>query len=63
METTDRDRLLDYLPLLAYMGFWLQGALIPALLIGELKLILLGFITAPALAALGIAGYKIGKRN
>ena len=53
------NRRLDYYPILAYFGFWLQGALIGALITGEPKLIMLGLVTVPALLALLIAVIKI----
>ena len=56
------DQALDYFPLLAYLGFWVQGALIPSIMTGEVKLMLLGFVTTPALVCLALAALRI-RRN
>jgi uncharacterized membrane protein len=63
MERSGFDRVLDYFPMLAYGGFWLQGAFIGALLTGEPRLMKLGFVTAPAIMAMLLAIVKINKRH
>ena len=63
MSSSRRDRLLDYFPILAYFGFWLQGAALAALLTRDSRLIALGLVTAPALAAMILAVIKIRKRR
>jgi sulfite exporter TauE/SafE len=63
MNREKRRRLLDYFPLLAYLGFWLQGAALGALLTRDPRLIALGLVTLPALLALGLAAREIRKRQ
>ncbi len=57
------DKYLDYFPIIAYFGFWLQGAAIGALMTGEPKLIALGVVTTPAMAAMVYAAYKIRQKE
>lgn len=59
MKNSKKDKLIDYFPIAAYFGFWAQGALIGAILTGEPKLMALGIVTTPAVAAMIIAGVKI----
>ncbi len=63
MERSRVDGLLDYLPILAYFGFWLQGALIGSIVTREPKLIALGFVTAPAIIAMLLAVVKIRRQS
>ncbi len=51
----NRDRWIDRLPMLAFLGYWLYAGLLAALLTGERKLVLLGLITLPVLAAMAAA--------
>jgi hypothetical protein len=62
-KESQRDKLIDYFPLLAYFGFWLQGAAISSIITGDYKLMLLGLVTLPALAALGLAARKIARHG
>ncbi len=57
------DKILDYFPILAYFGFWLQGAAIGAIITGDPRLMKLGFVTIPAIAAMFLAIFKIHKRH
>ncbi|OGP61133.1 MAG: hypothetical protein A2V67_09095 [Deltaproteobacteria bacterium RBG_13_61_14] len=59
METSRWDQVLDYFPILAYFGFWLQGAVLGAILTGEPRLMKLGFVTAPAILAMLLAVVRI----
>ena len=63
MDQEKFDRLLDYFPLLAYFGFWLQGAAISSVFTGEPRLMALGLITLPALAAMAWAALRIRARK
>ena len=63
MERSRFDRALDYFPILAYAGFWLQGAALSALITGDLRLIALGLITLPALFAMALAILRIRVRH
>lgn len=62
MKNSRFDRALDYFPLLAYFGFWFQGAALGALLTRDPRLIAFGLITLPALIALTAAAVKIRRR-
>jgi sulfite exporter TauE/SafE len=57
------DRWVDYLPLLALLGFWLQAAVVGSLLSNDLRLVALGVVTLPALAALGLAAREVRRRH
>ena len=59
MDKEKFDKLLDYFPVIAYFGFWLQGAAISSVVTGEPRLMALGFITAPAIVAMAFAAHKI----
>jgi sulfite exporter TauE/SafE len=61
MKDQRPNRLLDYFPCLAYLGFWFQGALLGSIVTGEPKLMALGIVTLPALLALALAARKIRK--
>lgn len=50
-----KDRWVDYLPMLSFLGYWLYAGLLAALTTGERKLVLLGLITLPVLAAMAEA--------
>ncbi len=50
-----KERWIDCLPMVAFLGYWLYAGLLAALLTGERKLVLLGLITLPVLAAMGEA--------
>ena len=63
MDKQKFDRLLDYFPIIAYFGFWLQGAAISSIFTGEPRLMALGFVTAPAIAAMIWAAFKIRRRH
>lgn len=63
MEDSRFSRLLDYFPLIAYGGFWLQGALISSIFTGEPKLMALGLVTLPAIVAMLLAVARIRKRH
>ena len=63
MDKDKFDRLLDYFPLLAYFGFWLQGAAISSIFTGEPRLMGLGLVTLPAIAAMLYAAKKIARRH
>jgi predicted branched-subunit amino acid permease len=63
MSSSRLNPVLDYFPLLAYLGFWLQGAAIGAVITGDPRLIKLGLVTIPALLALLAAFIKIRRRH
>ena len=63
MESTRFDKLLDFSPLLAYFGFWLQGALLPSFMTEEPRLVWLGIVTLPAIIALILAALRIRRRH
>lgn len=63
MNSSRFDRLLDYFPLLAYLGFWLQGAALSAVITGDPRLMKLGVVTLPALLALLAAFLKLRCRH
>ncbi|HUT55769.1 MAG TPA: hypothetical protein VM658_20430 [bacterium] len=60
---TRADKRLDYYPILAYAGFWLQGAAVAALLTRDPRLIALGLVTIPAVAAMAVAAVRIRRRG
>jgi uncharacterized membrane protein len=62
-ELNRSGRMLDYFPILAYAGFWLQGAALAALITREPRLIALGVVTIPAVAALALAALRIRRRQ
>jgi len=43
------------LPMLAFLGYWLYAGLLAALATGDRRLVLLGLITLPVLAAMAEA--------
>ncbi len=55
------ERALDYFPIIAFFGFWLQGAAVSSLITGDPRLMALGVITVPAIAAMIVAVIKIRK--
>lgn len=59
MKPSRWNQALDYFPILAYFGFWLQGAALGAILTGDPRLLKLGFVTAPAILAMLLAAVKI----
>lgn len=63
MESTRFEKFLDYLPLLAYFSFWIQGAFLPSFMTEEPRLVWLGVVTLPALIALILAAMRIRRRN
>ncbi|UCD85277.1 MAG: hypothetical protein JSU92_03540 [Deltaproteobacteria bacterium] len=63
MEPSRFDKILDYFPILAYFFFWLQGAAIGAIITGDPRLMKLGFVTLPAIAAMILAVFRIRKRH
>jgi len=63
MDEKRFDKLLDYFPLLAYFGFWLQGAAISSVITGDPRLMALGVVTLPALAAMVAAAVRIRRRH
>lgn len=48
----EKDRWIDRLPMLAFLGYWLYAGLLAAVLTGDRRLTLLGLITLPVLAAM-----------
>jgi len=50
-----KDGWIDYLPMAAFLGYWLYAGLLAALATGDRRLLLLGLITLPALAAMAAA--------
>jgi hypothetical protein len=62
MKRPGWDRLIDYLPIAAYLGYWFFGAFIGALVIGELRYVMLGLVTLPAVAAMVAAALKSNRR-
>ena len=60
---TRSDKMLDYFPILAYAGFWLQGAALAALITRDPRLIALGLVTIPAVAAMLAAVVRIRRRH
>ena len=63
MKDTKFNRALDYFPILAYFGFWLQGAALASIMTGEIRLMALGVVTLPAMAAMAAAVLKIRARH
>jgi hypothetical protein len=63
MDKEKFDKLLDYFPIIAYFGFWLQGAAISSVFTGDPRLVALGFVTAPAIAAMLWAAFNIRRRH
>ena len=63
MKTKQPSPIIDYFPLLAYFGFWLQAGLIASIMTGEPKLMALGLVTAPAILALGAATVKVHENH
>jgi uncharacterized membrane protein len=63
MEKSRFDRALDYFPILAYFGFWLQGAALAAVITGDVRLMALGLVTIPAVAAMVVAVLRIRLRH
>lgn len=48
-------RLVDLLPMLAFLGYWLYAGLLAAVMTGDRRLLLLGLVTLPVLAAMAAA--------
>ena len=63
MEKKRFDKILDYFPIIAYFTFWFQGAAVASLLTGDPRLVKLGFVTIPAIAAMIVAVFKIRKQH
>jgi predicted branched-subunit amino acid permease len=63
MEKTKFEKAVDYFPLIAYGAFWFQGALIGSIVTEDPKLMALGFVTTPAIAAMIAAAVKIRKEH
>ncbi len=63
MEKKDKGKLFAYLPILAYLGFWLQGCLVPSFMTHRPALVALGIVTAPAIIALAVAASRINKSS
>ncbi len=63
MEKSKFEKIVDFFPLIAYGLFWLQGALIGSIVTGEPKLMALGFVTIPAIAAMVAAAVKIRRQQ
>ncbi len=61
MESSRLDKAIDYFPLLAYLGFWIQGALVSSFITGDWRLMVLGVVTAPAMIAMVLAALKVRK--
>ena len=61
MERLRNGKLLDYLPIIAFLGYWLYGGLIGALVTGEARLMMLGFVTVPVVGAMLAAAFKLHK--
>ena len=57
------DKILDYFPIMAYAGFYLQGAVLAAIKIGDPRLMALGIVTIPAVAAMIVAIIRIRRRH
>lgn len=51
-------RLVDLLPMLAFLGYWLYAGLFASLMTGDRRLVLLGLVTLPALAAMAAAIWR-----
>lgn len=56
-------RLVDLLPMLAFLGYWLYAGLVPAIMTGDSRLVLLGLVTLPALAAMAAALWRASGRG
>jgi len=63
MRSSRFNNILDYFPIAAYLGFWLQGGLAGAVITGEARLMALAIVTLPAMAAMTAAVIKIRNRN
>jgi|GEM_PF-3507536 len=63
METGRFDKILDYFPLISYISFWLQGALLPSFMTEDPRLIRLGVVTLPALICFFIAALRLRSRH
>lgn len=51
-------RLVDLLPMLAFLGYWLYAGLFASLMTGDRRLVLLGLITLPVLGAMAAAVWR-----
>lgn len=49
------DGWIDYLPMAAFLGYWLYAGLLAAAGTGDPRLLRLGLVTLPALAAMAEA--------
>lgn len=49
---------LDFLPMLAFLAYWLYAGLFAAVVTGDPRLVKLGLITLPVIAAMAAAVYK-----
>jgi sulfite exporter TauE/SafE len=56
-------RRVDYYPIVALVGFWFLAGFLSSLDTGAPRLVALGVITLPALAATGIATRRIRTRH
>jgi len=63
MKTSRFDKLLNYFPILAYLGYWFYGPFIGALIIGDPRFVKLGLVTIPAIAAMLMVALKIHRSN
>lgn len=50
-----KDGWIDRLPMLAFLGYWLYAGLFAAVMTGDGRLLLLGLITLPVVAAMAWA--------
>lgn len=58
MNMEKNSRLVDLLPMLAFLGYWLYAGLFASLMTGDRRLVLLGLVTLPALAAMAAAIWR-----
>lgn len=49
--------------MLAFLGYWLYAGLVPAIMTGDSRLLLLGLVTLPALAAMAAALWRAAGRG
>jgi len=54
-------KLLGYLPILAFFGYWVYACLICAALTREPRMLKLGIITTPLLAVMAAAALKTAR--
>ena len=63
MKRSRFDRALDYLPIVAFLLFWLEGGVVCSLMTRDAGLMRLPSVTIPSLVLMIFALKKIGERS